>query len=118
MTALRWLIGLASAAALVLFLLIMIVGQGLSDAYRSGSGGEAIMRTFLTFAVPLMLVGMLVTAFAPHSRVLMHCVAACVVAAAAGCTSLLSSHPGEGLLYMGFLGLWLLYYFLAVWMRH
>lgn len=24
-------------------------------------------------------------------------------------------HPGEGALYLGFLGLWLLYYGLAVW---
>ena len=118
MLALRWIIGILSAGALVLFALILIVGKGLADAYRAGSGSIDFLRSTLPFALGLLLVGMLASAIAPGARMLLHAVAVGVVLSVVGCLfAVVPNHPGEGMLYVAFFSLWLIYYVLAAWTR-
>lgn len=116
MLALRWVIGLLSALALAGFFLILLVGKGF-EVYRSGAGSEELARTVAVAGTPLLLAAMLVSVFIPGVRLYLHIVAAGVVAAMVGCATIIPAHPGEGLLYAGFFGLWLLYYAMAVWLR-
>ena len=114
MLALRWILGLASALGLAIFLLILTVGKGF-DAFRSASVGDHPWRDAATLAIPALLVGMLATVLAPGWRPLAHVVAVGVVAAVIGCLTMVSEHPGEGGLYLTVLTLWLLYYLLSTW---
>ena len=116
MLALRWLIGIASVVALAVFALILTVDKGFA-AFRSGSGGDHPARDAAVLGIPLLLAAMLATVFLPQTRWLMHGVAVCVVIAMIGCATIVPTHPGEGSLYLGFFGLWLLYYGLTLWAR-
>jgi hypothetical protein len=64
---LRWLIGIASAAGLIVFVLIVTVGKGIGSAYQSGAGGENVTRTAATFGIPILLAAILASVFVPHS---------------------------------------------------
>src|SRR3954447_15198270 len=114
---LRWSVGIASAAALIVFVLIVTVGKGLGSPYQSGASGENLARAAATFGLPVLLAMMLGSVFVPHSRSFLHLVAFFVIAAALGCGTLIPSHPGEAFLYIGFFGMWIVYYALAVWAR-
>jgi len=114
---LRWSTGIASAAALIVFALIVTVGKGLGSSYQSGASGENLARVAATFGAPVLLAAMLVSVFVPQSRSFLHIVAVFVIAAAMGCATLIPSHPGEAFLYISFFCLWVLYYGLAVWSR-
>jgi hypothetical protein len=113
---LRWLIGLLSALGLIGFFLIVVVGKGF-EVYQSGAGSENLARAAAVIGIPCLLAAILVSVFLPDARLYLHLVAAGATAATVGCALIIPSHPGEGLLYAGFFGLWLLYYAMAVWLR-
>jgi len=114
---LRWAIGIASTAALIVYLLIVTVGKGFGSSYQSGASGENLARSSAIVGIPILLAAMFGSAFVPHSRSFLHGLALFVIAAAVGCATLIPAHPGEASLYIGFFGLWVLYYGLAVWAR-
>jgi hypothetical protein len=53
--------------------------------------------------------------FIPTARSFLHAVAVGVALAMVTSISVIATHPGEGSLYLCFFGLWMIYYFLAVW---
>lgn len=114
MLLLRWLIGVLSALALAGFLLILTIGKGF-EGYRSGAGSENFLRLAAIVGAPLLLTAMLASVFLPGSRIFLHMVAAGVAFAGVLCVSIIRTNPGEGMLYLSFLGLWVLYYALSVW---
>ncbi|MBL8292714.1 MAG: hypothetical protein JNN08_12800 [Bryobacterales bacterium] len=116
MLLLRWLVGLLSVLGLVGFFLIVLVGKGF-EVYQSGAGSENLSRAAGVIGIPLLLAAMLVSVFLPGSPRFLHVVAAGVTVATVVCATIIPSHPGEGLLYAGFFGLWFLYYALTVWLR-
>lgn len=114
---LRWVVGMASAAALAGFALVLLVGKGLELTYRSGAGAASLVRDVMTVAVPLLLVAMLASVFLPQARTYLCIVAVFVAAAMAGCLTILPTNPGEGLLYLGFFALWGVYFGMTMWGR-
>ncbi|QOY88051.1 hypothetical protein [Paludibaculum fermentans] len=114
---LRWVVGLASAIALVGFALVLTVGKGLELTYRSGAGAASLVRDLMTAGVPVLLLAMLVSVFLPQERTFLCVVAVLVAAAMAGCLTILATNPGEGSLYLGFFGLWALYFGMTIWGR-
>jgi hypothetical protein len=115
---LRWSVGISSALALALFVLILTIGRGLGSAYRSGTGKEDFFRATAPLAIAMLLGGMLASAFLPKSRAFLHVIAACVIVAIAGCMTLLRSNTGEAMLYIGFFAVWLCYYAALMRMQH
>jgi hypothetical protein len=107
---LRWCVVLSTLMALVLFIAILVIGKGLASAYRSGSGTEDFLKSVAPVAIFVLVCGMLASAFLPKARIFLRVVAAGVIAAMAGCATLLVSHTGEALFYMAFFALWLAYY--------
>ncbi|MGJ5818662.1 hypothetical protein [Paludibaculum fermentans] len=114
---LRWVVGIASAAALAGFVLVLTVGKGLALTYRSGAGVANLVRDVMTVGVPVLLVAMLASVFLPHARTFLCVIAVFVAAAMAGCLTILPTNPGEGSLYLGFFGLWGIYFGLTMWGR-
>jgi len=113
-TILRWIVGIGCILGLLGFGLILIVGKGF-EVYRSGSGGEDLLRTALTVGIPALLVAMLVTVVGAGGRVLLHVTAVGVVAALAGVAwAVMRTNPGEGSIYAGFFVLWLVYYGMSI----
>jgi hypothetical protein len=112
---LRWVIGAGCVLALAIFALLMIVGSGIRSAYQSGAGTFDLVRTVLPWLIPLLLIGMLVTAVSPRPRGLMHVVAIGVALAVAGCGVVMMKNFGEGSAYAGFFVLYLIYYWMVVW---
>jgi len=114
MLLLRWMIGIGCVLALALFALIMTVGKGLASVYRSGTGTEDIVRKALPLGIAALLCLMLASVISPHARWLAHVTAAGVSLALAGVLwSAARTHPGEALIYTGFLALWGLWYALT-----
>jgi len=111
---LRWLIGLLSVLALAGFLLILTIGKGF-EVYRSGAAPENFLRLAAIVGTPLLLAAMLASVFLPGSRLLLHAVAVGVALGCLLCVSIIRTNPGEGMLYLGFFGLWVLYYAFCVW---
>jgi hypothetical protein len=105
---LRWAVGLSSALALAVFLLILTVGKGLASAY--GNGSEDILRASAALAIPVLLAAMLATTFLPNARAFLHVIAAVVIVAVTACLTLLRRNPGEAMIYIGFFAVWLCYY--------
>jgi hypothetical protein len=111
---LRWITGISCALALAGFLFIMMVGKGLRSAYQSGAGVTDVVRSFGIYAIPLLIVAMLVAVFVPHARGYLHTVAVGVAAAMLGCIVIMMERPAEGGIYLCFFGLWMMYYAVAV----
>jgi hypothetical protein len=89
---LRWLVGIGCVLGLAFFGLILLVGKGF-DGFRSGSGGEDLVRTALTVGVPALLVAILVTVLGAGGRVLLHVTAVGVVPALAGVAAVVEGVP-------------------------
>jgi hypothetical protein len=117
MLLLRWLLGIGCALALAFFAHAMIVGKGIRSSYQSGAGTLNTLRETAVYGIPVLLLAMLVSVFVPHARGFLHAVAAGVVLAVIGCGFMIAEAPGEGIIYLSFFALWLLYYGLAVWSR-
>ena len=113
-TFLRWTVGITSALALALFVLILIVGNGIASAYRSGASSEDFLKAVAPFGVAVLLSGMLASAFLPRARLLLHAVAVLAGAAVAACATILPERPGEALFYIAFFAIWLTYYAVAL----
>src|SRR3954468_12222422 len=99
---LRWSIGIASSAALAVFVLIVTIGKGFGSSFQSGAASENVARAAATIGLPVLLAAMLGSVFVPQSRLFLHALAMFVIAAGIGSATLLPSHPGEALLYVGF----------------
>lgn len=110
---LRWVLGIGCMAALGMFLLIFTAGKGF-DAFRSGPSSENLVRDLLPIAIPLLLGTILASVIMPGAKVFQHFLAVAVILAFVSLIPVFLEHPGEGLIYLGFLGLWLLYYWLLM----
>lgn len=111
---LRWIIGASCVAALGLFGLVLIVGKGIRSAYQSGAGTGEFLRAVAVYAIPFLLAAMLASVLRPESTRLLHVVAAAVALGMLGCIAVMREAPGEGGLYLGFLGLWMIYYLFTI----
>ena len=106
---LRWTIGLGATAGLAMFALIMLVGRGIAMSYRAGSGVEDLSRDLLTAGIPLLLILMIVGVLRPDWRMVQYFAGTLAALALVGCFWVMQTNPGEGILYSGFLILWLIY---------
>lgn len=113
MNALRWILGIVTGLTAGGWIVLGIWANGFRRSF--GASENAAWK----IVVPLLvMIALLASLLAPTQRGLMHTVAVAVVLLVVGCLWLVQKAPFLSLMGLIYFGLWLTYYWQAVWSRN
>jgi hypothetical protein len=110
MQALRWIIGIITALGAAGFLALVVFGDGFRRSYGASENG--LFKVGVTLVIQAAL---LASIAAPNQRLLLHSVAVVVVSLIAGCLWIYRESAFVGTTGLAYCGMWLGYYWQAVW---
>lgn len=111
---LRVIIGISAALVALCWIGLMMVGKALTWG-RAGSGREDLLANSMIIGVPVLSLLMLISTFLPTARTYMHVVAVPVALMFLTMIWVATESRGTAVLGFGYFGLWLVYYWQAVW---
>ena len=110
MQALRWTLGIITALASAGFLALVVFGDGFRRSYGASENGA--LKVGVSLVVQAALLASIV---APGQRMLLHGVAVVVALLIAGCLWIYRESAFAGTTGLAYCGMWVGYYWQAVW---
>ena len=110
MQTLRWILGIITAIGTAGFLALVVFGDGFRRSFGASENGA--LKVGISVVVQAAL---LASIAAPNQKMLMHCVAVVIAALIAGCLWIYRESAFVGTSGLAYCGMWLGYYWQAVW---